>query len=201
MHYVRTALEVDDGLNGLSTAGLEMEHSELRQIVQDAILVTSFLNIDDENARLEPHILSEWMISIGFRLLHFRPLEENYLLNPTDRCFHIGMATLLSTLYIQIGSRRYLKYRMVGTILQKAVDSCLDLVVPEVMLWLLLLGGPSVLAGADPRWYRAAIRHTLDRLDWPLWPNISTGLQELPWIRRLHDKPAQALYDCTVQFR
>jgi len=169
----------------------------LRTIMQDAVSVTYFLNGSVGNARLDPYVFSEYVVSIGCRLLDFHPLDAENLKQPPERACHMGLAVFLSTLYIQHGRRRFLKYGMVGARLKSTIETCFEDVSAELMLWLLFLGGPSILAAIDESWLMPKIRTILEKLGLQTWQEVRSCLLAFPWICGLHDAPAATLYsDC-----
>ena len=200
MSDVRDALTLSSHQDGqissqTCAASLIGVHKCLRQIIDDAVAVTSFLNTGDENGRLKHHLFSEWITSTGCRLLNLETLENAQRLDPNDRACHVGLATLLSTLYIQNGSRRYLKYHLVGTVLKATIETCYDLAQRNLMLWLLLLGGSTVLAERDLCWVHMRILHMAFELEARNWSDLLSRIKELPWINALHSEPAQRMYE------
>lgn len=169
-------------------------NSTFRQILEDTMAVCRFLNDSDDGHRLGVHLFSEFVISIGCRLFRFHPLGETNLRDFTVGAYHIGIATFLSTLYIQYGGRRYLKYGVVGKCLQETIKNCNAIISPATTLWLLLLGGPSVLAEADRTWLLEVLRDVTETLEVESWSEARAILTGFPWFTGLHDKPAEALF-------
>jgi len=148
---------------------------------------------------MDPHIFSEFITSIGCRLLEFQGLEDNETLEPTDQACHAGMATFLSTLYIQSGGRRYMKYALISTITKDAVEKCSGLDDNDLLIWLLFLAGPSVLAALERELLLSKVRQELENSGALGWVDVHLRVSSLPWINALHDAPAKRLYDevCT----
>jgi hypothetical protein len=165
--------------------------------MQDAMWVTQLLNRERRSARLDPYNLSEYIISIGYRLLHFQPLDRISELQPLDRACHIGLAVYLSTLYIQHGSRRMLKYGLVGKCLRATIEACFDDIDAKVLLWVFLLGGPSLLAQSTKSWLAPKVLEVLDMLGTRSWSEVRSLVATFPWICGLHDASAAKFYeDC-----
>jgi hypothetical protein len=97
-------------------------------------------------------MLQEVTVSLGCRLVGFHELGKLPLQNWLEAACHIGLVTFISTFFLQIGGRRFLKYGIVTERLKSTIDNRSVQEDSHVMLWLLFIGGISILAGLDQVW-------------------------------------------------
>ncbi|KIV99252.1 uncharacterized protein PV09_09023 [Verruconis gallopava] len=176
------------------TTSLSTTAPELAGILQDTICITALFNDKDVDFKVDPHTLAEITVSIGYRLLKFRTLNDTRQDNALEAAFHIGIATFLSTLYIQFGNRRFLKYHLVGTRLCEVIENGLGKENASVMLWLVFLGGISVLSNVDRDWLTRTVHVVTQALRITTWEEIQDHLLGYPWVSELHDKPGMAVW-------
>ena len=167
----------------------------LNQVLLDANGIVALLNMDCVRFRFEPDMLQEIIVSIGCRLVAFHPLCEPQLESRLDSAYHIGLTAFITTLFLQVGRRRFQKYGLVGQHLKLAIEKGLEEEDNSVMLWLLFVGGISVLEGGDQAWLHSRIHHVAASLELDSWDMLRQHLLQFPWIISLHDEPGKALWD------
>lgn len=156
-------------------------HPFLSQILSDVLSITHLLNFPSLNFRFDPHILQEFLVSVGCRLIRFRPLSY-YQSQPTakrskhapgsaaarqtriESAIHLGLISLSTTLFLQFGRRRFLRYELVRDCLTSLInewdftsasstgagtENPAESVENQTLLWLLNISGISVLAGPE----------------------------------------------------
>jgi hypothetical protein len=170
-------------------------HPFLKQIFQDVMNLTSLFNMGDVNFRLDPHELQEVMVSVGHRLIRFHPLCEPQLENEVESAYHIGLIVFVTTLYIQRGRRRFLKYRLVGKCLIETINRSLDEENGDLMLWLLFLGAISVLQDLDRNFLVDKIQKVMLSVHISTWEAVHKSLLRFPWIRTIHDEPGKEFWN------
>ena len=163
----------------------------LQQIFLDISNVTSFFN---QGFRMAPHVLHETILSVGYRLLRYQIIAGPLVGTKLESVAHIALTALLTTLFLQIGRRRFLQYGLVGQHLKDIVDSGLDGEDPEVVLWLLFLGGISVVSERDESWLSRRIKETARSAGLQNWASLHNSLVQFPWIGSLHDIDAERLW-------
>ena len=170
----------------------------LQQILVDVTNITCLGNMDEAGFRLGPDVFQDIIISVGCRLLRFHQLDKPRLRSKLESACHIGLVVLSTTLFIQIGRRRFLKYTLVGQYLKDVVEAGVDEGDNDLLLWLLLLGGISVLGGLEERWLAPRIRHVSHSLGISSWEGVRQTLNELPWINALHSEPGKVLWETAM---
>jgi len=68
----------------------------------------------------------------------------------------------------------------------------------EVYLWALFIGSAAIFSQQDDIWLLPRIQQTALLLDLHDWENISGILSKFPWVKVLHDKPAQAMWNRSI---
>jgi len=168
----------------------------LRQILLDVTDIASLFNMD---YKIDPQKLQEVVVSVGCRLVRFHPLCGPQLEIKLESAFHIGLTSFMTTLFIQFGRRRFLKYGLVTQYLKNVIDRGLDEEDNDLMLWLLFIGGTSVLAGADQAWLVSRTQQAVQSLGIKSWAELHQCLVQFPWINSLHDKVGKALWDSVTR--
>lgn len=169
-------------------------HSQLADILEDVTKVAHVFNSSGPDFRMDPSVFQELIISIGYRLVHFRPLNEQRPSKWIDAAYHIGLITFVSTLYLQMGPRRSLKYKLVGKYLRDVIDQAAPTIDSDVVLWLLLLGAISVISDLDRVWFAVKLQECSCMLAIDDWDTLHEHLSRFPWIQSLHSESAKALW-------
>lgn len=163
----------------------------LQEVLLDACNVAGFFT---QGFRMDPHMLQETIASFGYRLVHFQPLGVPVFCSPLDSVCHIALTALTTTLFFQIGRRRLMQYELVGKHLKDVVDAGLEDVDPDVRLWLLFVGGVSVLPEREERWLLMKIRETARDGFVRDWQDAHQRIMRFPWITSLHDVEAERFW-------
>ncbi|KAF1979765.1 hypothetical protein BU23DRAFT_496621 [Bimuria novae-zelandiae CBS 107.79] len=171
----------------------------LRCILQDVMNICALFNNEKLNFRLESSMLQEFVVSVGHRVVQSHPLSETPLKDPVEGAYHIGLAAFVTTLMLQFGRRRYLKFSLVGKCLKEAVMLSLDEEHDGIVLWLLFLGGISVLGDMQDAWLGTRIRHILARLGIKGWTEVRRHLVQYPWISAVHDDGGKRLWEFVMR--
>ena len=163
----------------------------LQQILLDVCNVTAFFT---QGYRMDPHILQETIASFGYRLVRFQPLGVPLLRGRLDSICHIALTALTTTLFFQIGRRRLMQYELVGKHLKDVVAADLEDVDPDVRLWLLFVGGVSVLPEREESWLLTKIQETVRDGFIRDWEDAHRRIMQFPWITSLHDLEAERFW-------
>jgi hypothetical protein len=163
----------------------------LQQILLDVCNVTAFFT---QGYRMDPHILQETIASFGYRLVRFQPVGVPLLRSRLDSICHIALTALTTTLFFQIGRRRLMQYELVGKHLKDVVAADLEDVDPDVRLWLLFVGGVSVLPEREESWLLTKILETARDGFIRDWEDAHRRIMHFPWITSLHDLEAERFW-------
>lgn len=165
----------------------------LRQLFLEVTCIGSSFNM---GYKLDPYMFQEFIVSLGYRLISFHAIgsPSPQLENKVDRAVHIGLTVFLTTLFLRRGDRCFLRYKPVAKHLTCVVDTGLDEEHNDLMLWLLFIGGVSVLGDLDTTWLSMRMRHAAQSLNLTSWKGIQLCLVQFPWINVLHNEAGEALW-------
>ena len=177
--------------------------SRLPRIMLSVVSFASLLNSREREGRtkLDPLSYMETLVLLLYRLIEFAPLGQPRSMSggPYDDVAHLGMLAFMTTLLPEYG-REESSHPLLSDRLESAIQ---DLHVTfagtqdsgfSLLLWILFIGGISVLKGKDHRWL---ILETCERLDLYDWPAVRRQLCGFPWIYSLHDTPGRYLWENT----
>lgn len=173
----------------------------LQQILVDVTNIAHLFNMSHTGLKMDPNMLQEVIVSVGYRLIRFHPLGGPQLESKVESAWHIGLAAFTTTLYLQFGRRRFLKYSLVAQRLREVIDRGLDEEDNDLMLWLLFIGGISVLAEVDQTWLVPRIHQVAQALGIEDWAALHQSIGQFPWINSLHDETGKALWDLVTHFQ
>ena len=163
----------------------------LQQILLDVSNATAFFN---QGFRIDPHMLQEIILSFGYRLVRFRPIGGALPRSKLDSVCHIALTALTTTMFFQIGRRRFMQYELVGQQLKEVVATGLDGVDPDIRLWLLFIGGVSVLPEREESWLLDNILEVARVSGVGDWEDAHRRLMKFPWISSLYDLEAERFW-------
>ena len=171
----------------------------LQQILVDVTDVARLFNMDSAALNMDPNMFQEVIVSVGYRLIRFHPFGGPQLEAKLEPACHIGLVAFTTTLYLQFGRRRFLRYRLVAQRLQEVIERGLDLEDNDLMLWLLFIGGVSVLAEVSQIWLVSRIYQVTQSLDIEDWTALHKTIVRFPWINCLHDEAGKALWNTVMK--
>jgi hypothetical protein len=173
----------------------------IRQIFLNVTNMCSFFNNTKLNFRLDPQLLQEFVVSVGHAVIHTHPLSDLPLKNKVDGAYHIGLAAFVITLILQFGRHRYLRYNLLGTCLEDVIARGLDEKYDGLMLWIMFLGGISVVSGGRRAWLGARICEIVTRMGLDDWAGVRTHLLQYPWISAVHDDGGELLWESVAKVK
>lgn len=171
----------------------------LQRVLLDVTSVTCLFNMDHAGLKVDPNMLQEVIVSVGCRLVRFHPLGGPQLESKLEAACHIGLIAFTTTLFLQFGRRRFLKYGLVAQRLKEVIDREMEEEDDDVMLWLLFIGGISILAEVDQAWLISRIHTVIQTLGIKDWPALHGYLVQLPWINSLYDETGKSLWDLVMR--
>lgn len=132
------------------------------------------------------------------RLVRFLELGGPLLESKLDAVYHIGLIAFMTTLFLQFDGRRFLRYTLVSRCLKSVIQRGIFEIDGDSLLWLLFIGGISVLEETDQRWVILQISHMVRLLGIESWVQLRQTLTQLPWIGAIHDGPGKALWETVM---
>lgn len=173
---------------------------QLQYLCEELMRLCRFLNNLSTPPQLDPADFEDALISLAYRLLHLRPLNSNAMESTVEHAYHLGAVALLWTIMFESGRLHRNPYTLLAESTRKAVDALIAAGTDATpfILWLLFVGGISVLSFQDSDWLYARIRCCTAVLDLGDWQSARKLLEQFPWINITHDKPAQRLWHAVM---
>ena len=152
----------------------------------------------EEQKKLDPLIYMETLVFLLYRLIEVAPMGQLFSSSEglNDNTVHLSMLAFMTTLlpsFCRDGSSRFL-----SDCLKKAIQD-IHLTSAEIQnhelsvyLWILFIGGISVLKRED---HRSLICGICERLGLQNWPAVRRQLCVFPWINTLHKDPGRRLWE------
>jgi hypothetical protein len=150
-----------------------------------------FLNNISESKRLDPTDFEDALISMAYRLLYLYPLGTKRPASELENAYHLGAIAIVWTALFESGRLHRSPYNLLAAKLQGAADT---LIPTELLLWLLFIGGISVIGSNEKEWLHCRIKRCTSALHLDDWPSTRELLGTFPWINLIHDKAARKLW-------
>ncbi|KAL4867502.1 hypothetical protein BDV12DRAFT_120242 [Aspergillus spectabilis] len=155
--------------------------------------------------KLDPLDYTETLLWLLYRLIEavppLHPSTEPGACNGDVSC--LTMLAFMTTLlpeYTRDGPRCPLSSNRLGNVVQDIASEFSDS-NPPLLLWMLFIGGISVLNLKDHPWLSRLITNTCERLELDTWADIQRRLSQFPWIFALHEAPGRRLWDDVLPSR
>ena len=197
-----------DVLDMLSSGGFHLERDPdaysvrhnglapaLKEVLFDIMGICRLYNTDMSKRPLDLYRFQEATVSICYRLLGFRTLEESRRKSDIQSAYHIGLVILMLSILVQSNQSRAIKYELVALCLRDVLESGLDEIEDGLTFWLLILGGFWISGEEELGWAVSRLQRMASRLRITTWDEARSCLRRFPWIHAIHDKPGQKLWD------
>ncbi|KAF6835652.1 hypothetical protein CPLU01_04122 [Colletotrichum plurivorum] len=166
-----------------------------RQFVGDVESFAETLRQAEMGSKVAPHDFQGMVISVCYRLLRFQHLEGHLLNVEQEACF-TGLVAFASSLLLQFGRQRHLRYDLLSRRLKQSLfgvqfDPGFP---PSAILWLLVLGGISVFEVEEHVWLLPTILELSQRMGLRDWGSAHVDLLKFPWIDAIHNGKGEALW-------
>lgn len=173
---------------------------QLQDIHQDNMRLCNYLNDSETLTKLNPTTFEDALISLAYRLLYLHPLKGERPRSLIDNAYHLGSVTVLWTVLFASGKHHRSPYTLLA---EKISDAANELVAAgmdgdPLLLWLLFVGGISVISPGKKSWHYPQINRCKSALCLDDWQSARDVLRKLPWISLLHDKPAEELWNAAA---
>jgi hypothetical protein len=183
----------------LTADDIKIYDSNSRYIFVDFMSLSRLLNCSRTPFRMDPYAYQEVLISLLYRLLHHSSLNRGEFEINNEYACHLGLLATISTLFFQYGRFERIPYDLLGVRLQKAIDATSrnDQKRESFLLWLLFIGGISVLGNKDRTLLYYQIKTCTSVLNVDNWLAARDEIKKYPWIDKAHDKAGQELWQAT----
>lgn len=173
---------------------------QLQYLHEELSRLCCFLNNLSTPPRLDPSDLEDALSSLAYRLLHLHPIIGDTMENIVENAYHLGAVALLWTIMFESGRLHRSPYTLLAERIREAVNALIGAGTDAtpLVLWLLFVGGISVLGSNDKGWLYSRIKCCTSVLGLENWQCTRELLEQFPWINLIHDKPAQRLWDAVI---
>ncbi|RAH40153.1 uncharacterized protein BO95DRAFT_425414 [Aspergillus brunneoviolaceus CBS 621.78] len=134
------------------------------------------------------------VLSFGYRLLQFSPLQGPRPVSHLDDVIHLGLIIFLCTFIRRLDrgiADNYLLAKRLRSVAEKVGT---DRETQEALLWALLVGTASILSRDIPEWLTVMVATLIQSLGLATWEDTLYLLHQYPWVNALHDEPARGLW-------
>lgn len=179
-----------------SADAAQVHDPELRGVIDDLMSVSSALNADRSGSKLGPFEFQEIWVSVSYRLLRRHPLVGSRHDKVNDNAWLFGLLALISTFLFRTRRSKRQAYDLLAEMLHDAIERVLDdgSMDSSTILWLLFVGGISVLGLSDRTWLHSHIKTCLINLNLDKWETTRNEIKKFPWIDITHDRLGQELW-------
>ena len=151
--------------------------------------------LNERTVTLDLKAFLEIMISICYRLLRYRSLNDVERPCDSDAAYHMGLIIFMMTTFLHHKHHQIMDYKLVTLCFKDVVDGQSEELDNELLLWLLIVGGMWIAGDSHSEWLSHKIRTTTQRLGVDSRDEARKCMARFPWIDALHDEWSQRLWD------
>jgi hypothetical protein len=171
---------------------------EVFSATQNMMKVSRIFNSSVAAKKLGATAFQDIITTTLYDLLNIRAINgPRSDMHPVANTIHLALLSFMTTLLLQFGRQRRLRYELLATKLMKALDNpkFQAAVDPATHLWLLVMAGISVLSKHHRIWLKPRLAEAIEQFGVTDWSFAKRLLSKYPWIGELHDQPASKLWD------
>lgn len=133
-------------------------------------------------------------MSVCYRLLKFRSLDESRKLCDLQTIYHVGLLLFMMTTFLQFNRHRIMNHKLLSLCLRDALDTETHGEEDGLILWFMVVGGIWVSNDVEGNWLYQRIWETSVRRRIDTWDEVRHIVCMFPWIHALHDQPGYELW-------
>lgn len=165
----------------------------LRQAFSDSKGVCNLFNKHIDKKPLDLVEFQEILISICYRLLEFRTLNDSRLIRDVDSAHHIGLIVFMMSLFWNNHQDWLAKPGLIAACIKEALQ--VEDLEDKFVFWLLVLGCISVSGEDDMQWMAMRLHKKAQKLGVVTWDDAQNYLLEFPWMNVIHDTSGEKLWN------
>lgn len=166
----------------------------IREAFSNLMRVCDLFNQHIDKKPLDLVEFQEILVSVCYRLLSFRTLNESRLSKDIDSAYSIGLLIFIMSIFWNNHQSRLAKPGLIAACVKKALEVG-DELEEEFVFWLLVLGGISVSGVDDREWMLVRLRRRAREASVITWDDARSCLLKFPWISVVHDASGQGLWN------
>lgn len=165
--------------------------SSLGDVYVDVMALCHLLNHDIKPRSIDLLTYQEIILSIFYRLLRFRSLNDARDSFDKQTITHVGLVLFVMTIFLHHGTRSIIDFQLASSYLEVILNNDDSDQDDDVVLWALLIGG---IWTANAGWIIERAKITVQRTEISTWSDVQNRIQGLPWINVLHNKPGEEFW-------
>lgn len=169
--------------------------SHLYSVLSDLVGLCWLLNNNPHQPILDFLVFEDIFVSICYRLLQFRSLNDARTQSDSQTVHHLGLLMFTMGTFFQLNRTRIIDFRRVSLCFKDFLGSELCTLENDATLWLMVLGGMCHLGDDDMGWIAWKIRQLVQRQGLNSWESVRSSLCKLPWIHAIHEQPGRELWN------
>lgn len=167
----------------------------LQDIFSDVMGFCALLNTQTRTLVLDFLGFEEVLMSICYRLLNFRSLNESRKSSDLQTIYHVGLIVFMMTTFLQFNRHRIMNHRLLSLCIRDVLDTEVHGGDDDLNFWFMIIGGIWISDSIEDDWLhqrirRMAVRRRIDR-----WDEARHVLCMFPWVNTLHDQPGYKLWN------
>jgi hypothetical protein len=170
-------------------------NEELWNIYLDVQTMCALFYDNEKTHAVNLGMFSEIVMSLSYRLLSFRAVNDNEDLSADDAVYHMGLVIFMMTTFLECGPRKLVHFvaalESIKNVLNRYLDACDD----KTVFWMMIIAGICTSGDVDDDWLNVKLRAMAAKLGVKSWNEARETIALLPWIGTLHDKRSQKLWD------
>ncbi|KAI5461788.1 hypothetical protein BGZ63DRAFT_424645 [Mariannaea sp. PMI_226] len=180
-----------------------LQHHDLDPCLHEALLdiISACLVFNNTSCARDVDLITfqEMLMSICFRLLRFRSLDDPNQTSDVQSAYHVGLTIFMVTIFLQYDRRRIMNHGLISKSLSNVIHSGPFEHDQELLLWLMIVGGIWISGDLNGDWLLPGIRNVSRQLNIETWADCLIVITKFPWIKILHDEPGRALWDHAME--
>ena len=178
----------------------------------EVLAFSRVLNVMDQkgSSRLDPLSFMEMLVWFLYKLVEASRIWQPQSFKPGrqyEEVASLGMLAFMTTLLPEYArAPNHTSYPLLCRRLKIAIQNLHTTQTLEenrqsslLLLWVLFIGGVTVMKGKELLELVPLILETSNRLQMHDWSVVQDELCRFPWIRALHDGPGLTLWECSRQ--
>ena len=173
----------------------------LHDVLSDLMGLCWFVNHHPQQPQFAFLLFEEIFVSVCYRLLQFRTLNESRIQRDSQTEYHLGLLLFMVGSCFQMKGKRIVDFRLVSMCFKEFLDSELVLLGNDSTLWLMVLGGMCSLGEDDMDWIAGKIRQLAQARGIHSWEDAQSSICRFPWIHAVHDQSGRELWNRVLYSR
>lgn len=167
----------------------------LQDIFSDVMSFCSLLNTGTSTLVLDFLSFEEVLMSVFYRLLNFRSLNESRKCSDLQAIYHVGLIVFMMTTFLQFNRHKIMNHRLLSLCIRDVLDSEIHGGDDDLTFWFMIVGGIWASDDIKGDWLHQRIRGMAVRRRIDSWNEARQILCMFPWANALHDKPGYKLWN------